>query len=74
MLPTRLAQESTDRRFSPASKSATSPSAWPGKAAKARQMYEAGLANVSIKDEAGHQIDGDELLDCIMGKKRSPKT
>ena len=36
---------------------------------KARQMYETGLANVSIKDEAGHKIDGDELLACITGKK-----
>jgi hypothetical protein len=36
---------------------------------KARQMYETGLANVSIKDEAGHKIDGDELLECIAGKK-----
>ena len=36
---------------------------------KARQMYEMGLANVSIKDEARHKIDGDELLACITGKK-----
>ncbi|HTE78991.1 MAG TPA: hypothetical protein VK653_19955 [Xanthobacteraceae bacterium] len=36
---------------------------------KARQMYETGLANVSIKDQAGHKIDGDELLACITGKK-----
>lgn len=36
---------------------------------KARQMYEAGLVNVSIKDESGHKIDGDELLVCITGKK-----
>jgi hypothetical protein len=36
---------------------------------KARQMYETGLVNVSIKDEAGHKIDGDELLECITGKK-----
>ena len=36
---------------------------------KARQMCETGLANVSIEDEAGHKIDGDELLACIMGKK-----
>jgi len=28
---------------------------------KARQMCEAGLANVSIEDETGHKIDGDEL-------------
>jgi hypothetical protein len=37
---------------------------------KARQMYEDGSANVLIKDEAAHQIDGDELLACITGKKR----
>jgi hypothetical protein len=28
---------------------------------KARQMYETGLVNVSIKDEAGHIIDGDKM-------------
>jgi hypothetical protein len=33
-------------------------------------MYEDGLANVSIRDEAGREIDGDELVDCIMGKKK----
>jgi hypothetical protein len=37
---------------------------------KARRMYDAGLANISIADEAGHKIDGDELLDCLMGKKK----
>ena len=37
---------------------------------KARQMSETGLANVSIEDEAGHKIDGDELQDCITGKKK----
>jgi 2-methylisocitrate lyase-like PEP mutase family enzyme len=36
---------------------------------KARQMYEEGLANVSIEDQAGHKIDGDELLECLTGKK-----
>ena len=36
---------------------------------KARQMCETGLANVSIEDGSGHQIDGDELLACITGKK-----
>ena len=36
---------------------------------KARQMYEMGLVNVSIEDQAGHKIDGDELLACITGKK-----
>jgi hypothetical protein len=37
---------------------------------KARQMYDAGLANVSIADQAGHRIDGDDLLDCITGRKK----
>jgi len=38
---------------------------------KARQMYETGMVNVAIiKDEAGRKIDGDELLDCLMGKKK----
>jgi hypothetical protein len=36
---------------------------------KARQMCETGLANISIQDEAGHKIDGDELLACITVKK-----
>ena len=36
---------------------------------KARQLFEDGLATVSIKDDAGHRIDGDELLACITGKK-----
>jgi 2-methylisocitrate lyase-like PEP mutase family enzyme len=37
---------------------------------KARQMYEDGLANVSIEDQAGHKIAGDELLECVTGKKK----
>jgi len=37
---------------------------------KARQMYETGFVNVSIKSEAGHQVDGDALLACITGKKK----
>jgi hypothetical protein len=36
---------------------------------KARQMYDTGLANVSITDQAGHKIEGDELMACICGKK-----
>jgi hypothetical protein len=36
---------------------------------KARQMHQAGLVNISIKDQAGHKIDGDDLLECIEGKK-----
>jgi hypothetical protein len=37
---------------------------------KARQMYETGLVNVSIADQAGRKIDGDELLECVTGKKK----
>lgn len=36
---------------------------------KARQMYETGLVNVSIRDETGRKIEGDELVACITGKK-----
>jgi hypothetical protein len=36
---------------------------------KARQMCETGLANVTITDQAGHKIDGDELMACVTGKK-----
>ena len=36
---------------------------------KARQMYETGMANITIKDEAGHKIEGDDLVACIMGTK-----
>jgi hypothetical protein len=36
---------------------------------KARQMYEDGMANVSIADESGRRIDGDELVECLTGKK-----
>jgi len=36
---------------------------------KARQMYEDGLANVTIIDQEGRKIDGDDLRDCITGKK-----
>ena len=37
---------------------------------KARQMYQEGLVNVTIADESGRKIDGDELVDCITGKKK----
>jgi hypothetical protein len=40
---------------------------------KARQMCDTGLANVSITDQAGHKIDGDELMACICGKKKLTK-
>ena len=36
---------------------------------KARQMCDTGLVNVTITDQAGHKIDGDELMACITGKK-----
>ena len=36
---------------------------------KARQMYETGLVNVSIGDEGGHKIGGEDLLACMTGKK-----
>ena len=36
---------------------------------KARQMYETGVVNVSIGDEGGHKIGGDDLLACMTGKK-----
>ena len=36
---------------------------------KARQLYETGLVNVSIRDEVGRNIEGDELVACITGKK-----
>ena len=37
---------------------------------KARLMYDDGLADVSITDQAGHKIDGYDLLDCLTGKKK----
>ena len=37
---------------------------------KARQMAEDGMANVSITDESGRKIDGDELMECVSGKKK----
>ena len=49
-------------------RSSQAPTAY-GALRKARQMYAAGLPNIAIKDDAGHQIDGDDLLDCITGKK-----
>jgi hypothetical protein len=39
----------------------------------ARQMYKDGLANVAITDQAGHRIDGDELMACITGKRTITK-
>lgn len=31
---------------------------------------EEGLANVTIADQAGRKIEGDELLECMTGKKK----
>jgi hypothetical protein len=31
---------------------------------------EEGLANVTIVDQAGRKIEGDELLECMTGKKK----
>jgi hypothetical protein len=36
---------------------------------KARQMCDTGMVNVTITDQAGHKIDGDELMACIYRKK-----
>ena len=49
-------------------RSAQAPTAY-GALRKARQMHAVGLPNIAINDDAGHQIDGDDLLDCITGKK-----
>jgi hypothetical protein len=40
---------------------------------QARQMYEAGSVNVSIRDDAGHKIDGDELVACLTGRRTITK-
>jgi hypothetical protein len=36
---------------------------------KARQMLQIGMVKVAIQDNAGHKIDGDDLIACIEGKK-----
>jgi hypothetical protein len=36
---------------------------------KARQLLQIGMINVSIQDELGHKIEGDNLLACVAGKK-----
>jgi len=40
---------------------------------KARQLYETGMVNVSITDQAGHKIEGDELMTCISERKTLTK-
>ena len=36
---------------------------------KARQLLQIGMINVSIRDAAGHKINGGDLLSCVEGKK-----
>jgi hypothetical protein len=36
---------------------------------EARHMVQRGMANVSIQDDAGNTIDGDDLLGCVKGEK-----
>jgi hypothetical protein len=37
--------------------------------AKARYMVQRGMTNVSIQDNAGHTIVGNDLLACVKGEK-----
>jgi hypothetical protein len=36
---------------------------------EARYMLQRGMTNVSIQDNAGHTIDGNDLLACVKGEK-----
>jgi hypothetical protein len=36
---------------------------------EARHMVQRGMTNVSIQDNAGHTIDGNDLLACVKGAK-----
>ncbi len=36
---------------------------------QARYMVQRGMTNVSIQDDAGHTIDGYDLLACVTGEK-----
>lgn len=36
---------------------------------EARCMVQRGMTNVSIQDNAGHSIDGYDLLACVKGEK-----
>jgi hypothetical protein len=36
---------------------------------EARYMVQRGMLNVSIRDDAGHSIDGNDLLACVKGEK-----
>ena len=37
--------------------------------AEARYMVQRGMTNVSMEDNAGHSIDGNDLLACVEGTK-----
>lgn len=36
---------------------------------EARHMVQRGMTNVLIQDNAGHSIDGNDLLACVKGEK-----
>jgi len=36
---------------------------------EARYMVQRGMTNISIQDDAGHTIDGNDLLACVKGEK-----
>jgi hypothetical protein len=36
---------------------------------EARRMVQRGMTNVSIQDNAGHTIDGNDLLACVKGER-----
>jgi hypothetical protein len=36
---------------------------------QARYMDQRGMTNISIQDDAGHTIDGNDLLACVKGEK-----
>ena len=36
---------------------------------EARYMDQRGMTNISIQDNAGHSIDGNDLLACVKGEK-----
>jgi hypothetical protein len=36
---------------------------------EARCVVQQGMTNVSIQDNAGHKIDGNDLLACVKGEK-----
>jgi hypothetical protein len=66
-MPYTISGETVGLAIGPVSETATDVH---GALGKARQMYEMGLANVSINDDARGEIDGDELVDCLTGKKK----